>query len=203
MNMAVAQQPCWHTRVQALRERGAQHVDPTSMALMARLLQRPPLQADGLAARQWQQRLQRLYDAVERRLAQADQPATTANEEPSAAHRFAPLHVALAASATLRQPLWQRDTGGSNGSTLTCLPQMSGHDLGEQQTALTAIRASQSRHQARQRLAQAINAIPDNAGPLNSQRLISRALQVLNEDAPAYVEQLMAHIDTLIWLQGK
>jgi hypothetical protein len=41
---------------------------------------------------------------------------------------------------------------------------------------------------------------PENPGPLNSHLLVLRTLRRMQEIAPAYLEQFMAHAEALMWL---
>ena len=49
-------------------------------------------------------------------------------------------------------------------------------------------------------LAQAIEQAPDNAGPLNSQRLVLRSLALMREISPDYLRRFMSYADALLWL---
>lgn len=51
-----------------------------------------------------------------------------------------------------------------------------------------------------QRLTQSEAGLPDNAGPLHSQRLLHRALTAMREHSPGYLEHFVAHADALVWL---
>ena len=51
-----------------------------------------------------------------------------------------------------------------------------------------------------QRLTQALAQVPDNAGPLNTQRLLNQALQLMRDASPQYLQQFMAHVEALLWL---
>lgn len=51
-----------------------------------------------------------------------------------------------------------------------------------------------------QRLTQTLAQVPDNAGPLNTQRLMHQALQLMGETSPAYLQHFMAHVDALLAL---
>ena len=53
-------------------------------------------------------------------------------------------------------------------------------------------------HQRRQ----ALQRLPDNAGPLNTQRLLLQALTLMHEASPAYLQHFMAHAETLLWLEA-
>jgi len=53
-----------------------------------------------------------------------------------------------------------------------------------------------------QRLHQALVQVPDNAGPLNTQRLLLQALTLMREASPPYLQHFMAHAETLLWLEA-
>ena len=52
-----------------------------------------------------------------------------------------------------------------------------------------------------QQLTQTLAQAPENAGPMNSQHLVLRSLQVMRDIAPDYLQAFMSYIDTLIWLE--
>ena len=58
-----------------------------------------------------------------------------------------------------------------------------------------------SRLSTEQQLAETLACAPENAGPLNSQHLVLRSLQLMREIAPGYLQGFMSYIDTLIWLE--
>jgi hypothetical protein len=51
-----------------------------------------------------------------------------------------------------------------------------------------------------QRLTQTLAQVPDNAGPLNTQRLMHQALSLMGETSPAYLQHFMAHVEALLAL---
>ena len=51
-----------------------------------------------------------------------------------------------------------------------------------------------------QQLRRSLTRQPDNAGPLNSQRLVLQTLQRLRCLSPAYLQRFMAHAEALLWL---
>jgi restriction endonuclease Mrr len=53
-------------------------------------------------------------------------------------------------------------------------------------------RQAWKRLNAEQRLAQSRAALPQNAGPLNSQHLVHKALQQMRQLSPAYFERFVA-----------
>ena len=52
-----------------------------------------------------------------------------------------------------------------------------------------------------QQLTQTLAQAPENAGPMNSQHLVLRSLQVMRDLSPDYLQGFMSYIDTLIWLE--
>jgi hypothetical protein len=52
-----------------------------------------------------------------------------------------------------------------------------------------------------QRLTQTLAKVPDNAGPLNTQRLMHQALSLMGDASPAYLQHFMAHVDALLTLE--
>jgi Protein of unknown function (DUF2894) len=61
-------------------------------------------------------------------------------------------------------------------------------------------RGTWTRLQLDLRVTQALAQVPDNAGPLNTQRLLNQALQLMHDAAPQYLQHLMAHAEALLWL---
>lgn len=62
-------------------------------------------------------------------------------------------------------------------------------------------RKTWSKLSTEQQLTQTLAQAPENAGPMNSQHLVLRSLQVMREISPAYLQAFMSYIDTLIWLE--
>jgi hypothetical protein len=58
-----------------------------------------------------------------------------------------------------------------------------------------------SRLSADQRLAQSRASLPENAGPLNSQHLVHRALTLMQQLSPEYLERFVGYIDASQWLE--
>ncbi|MFZ5550199.1 MAG: DUF2894 domain-containing protein [Pseudomonadota bacterium] len=67
---------------------------------------------------------------------------------------------------------------------------------------LDYFRSTWSRLQAEQRLAQSQARLPGNAGPLNSQHLVHRALLLMQALSPEYLQGFMEQVDALLWLDG-
>lgn len=66
--------------------------------------------------------------------------------------------------------------------------------------ALRRYRGTWSRLSAEQRLHQALAHVPPQAGPLNSHHLVHRALLLMRETSPEYLQHFVAQVDALLWL---
>ena len=67
-------------------------------------------------------------------------------------------------------------------------------------------RVRQFRKQLRQisvqkRVSKAIARAPQNAGPINSHMLVLRALGLMRDISPDYLNRIMTHVDTLLCLE--
>ncbi len=67
--------------------------------------------------------------------------------------------------------------------------------------AVRDYRDTWSRLVLEQRLRQALAKVPDNAGPLNTQRLLHQALVLMQDAAPQYLARFVAQVETLLWLE--
>lgn len=77
-------------------------------------------------------------------------------------------------------------------------------DRGPQTPELKSVayfRDEWSKLSTEQQLTQTLAQAPENAGPMNSQHLVLRSLQVMRDIAPDYLQGFMSYIDTLIWLE--
>jgi hypothetical protein len=63
-------------------------------------------------------------------------------------------------------------------------------------------RATWSRLGVERRITQALARVPDNAGPLNTQRLLHQALTRLHDGAPAYLQRLVTQVEALLALEA-
>ena len=53
---------------------------------------------------------------------------------------------------------------------------------------------------ADQWLTQSMAKVPENAGPLHSHQLVHRALTLMRDLSPEYLNRFMSYVDTLLWL---
>lgn len=63
------------------------------------------------------------------------------------------------------------------------------------------VRRQLGRMQVHKQVSQALSQAPLNAGPINSQMLVLRALALLRERSPDYLNRLMTEVDTLLCLE--
>jgi alkylhydroperoxidase family enzyme len=61
-------------------------------------------------------------------------------------------------------------------------------------------RSTWARLSADRRLTQSLARVPENAGPLHTQRLLHQALTVMRDVSPAYLHRLLSQVETLLWL---
>ena len=66
--------------------------------------------------------------------------------------------------------------------------------------AVRMFRSSWARLRVDQQLTRSFARIPEQAGPLNSQLLVLRSLQLMRDVAPAYLSRFMSYVDALLWL---
>jgi len=57
-----------------------------------------------------------------------------------------------------------------------------------------------SRICAEDEVTEAVEQGPENAGPLNSHRLVLRTLALMRDLSPDYLRRFLSHADTLLWL---
>ncbi|MEM5310919.1 DUF2894 domain-containing protein [Paraburkholderia sp. JHI869] len=62
-------------------------------------------------------------------------------------------------------------------------------------------RQTWSRVRSEKQLRQSLDQVPINAGPLNSSSLVHRALSLMREVSPGYLQQFLAYADALSWLE--
>lgn len=66
--------------------------------------------------------------------------------------------------------------------------------------AVRDFRSTWARLSVDQQLTRSLARIPDQAGPLNSQLLVLRSLQLMRDVSPAYLGRFMSYVDALLWL---
>lgn len=193
--------PDFTPTLDALRERGAQRIDPVRWRLIESLRQRADAH-QGMARQLLDDKLatllQTMGDALDRAEAQAGDGA-----QPMAQSARRPGEL-----AALVAHIAQCKPGGAK--PMDAIPQAGASPKGGANArddspvdtkTLQFFRRTWSRLSADQRLAQSRSSLPDNAGPLNSQHLVHRSLNVMRELSPEYFDLFISHVDTLLWLE--
>lgn len=180
-------------RLQALRERGAGRGNPVRFAYLEALARRAAQQPD--AVRQpLIARIVREAEALAERQPAAASP-DTGNPPPAS-----PLTDLLAylgehtldassfpSAGTARARRLSQPKGGAAPAT--------------ELKSVAYFRQTWSKLSTEQQLTQTLAQAPENAGPMNSQHLVLRALQAMRDLSPDYLQGFMSYVDTLIWLE--
>lgn len=179
------------TRLDELRARGAAAADPVRFRFLEAMARRAHA-FEGEARQRLDTRLSQLISAFHDTLEKA---ATTPAELPPAATASSPLAALLGQLGQLSQiaPHVVADAAaGTPRPALAAPPELK---------ALRAFRGTWQRLAADQRLTQVLAKVPDNAGPLHSHQLVHRALTLMRDTSPAYLQHFMAQVDALMWLE--
>ncbi len=179
------------TTLAALREAGAQRHDPARFHYLEVLARRLATQPD--AVRQLlTERLQAAVQDYAQRVAQAASPEGTA---PSACTRVSAMPSAHAAPLTrLNRYIHERTQAQSEQVD----PEAAGSTAD-----LKSVRSFSevwTKIAADQQVVQAADRAPENAGPLNSHRLMLRSLTLMRSLSPDYLGHFLAQMETLLWL---
>jgi hypothetical protein len=168
-------------RLDTWREQGADRFDPIRFHVMD-ALERRATHHDGEVRRLLNERLSTLLDAYEvdlKRGWRRDQGITGASD--NAAKTRGLLGALVDQAATV---------DGVSSSASLAVPEV----LEEFRKLWSTLRTNS---QVRQSLQQ----IPTNAGPLNSSALVHRAVTLMRELSPGYLQHFLGYIDELTWLE--
>ncbi len=174
-----------HTRtvLDAWRAQQADRIDPVRFRRIESLAQRAS-GFDGPVRRLLDARLSALIEAyaleMEARAARAVSEAV-----PTSSHNAMDAlldHIAQQAA--------ERDA--TSQPPRTAFPELS---------VLADVRAIWSEVRADSQLRQSLEPASEDTGPLNSTRLVHRALTLMREASPEYLQQFLAYIDALAWLE--
>lgn len=172
------QQPTVTEVLHAWRQRGADRLDPVRFRFIEAMARRAATH-EGEARRLLDERVAQLVAAHDAALAKLEPPRKKATPAAPAEGGLADLlaHVA-------------ERTGVAEGAA------RSAADL----KSLRYFRSTWSRLSADRRLNQSQSKVPENAGPLNSQHLVHRAITLMRDASPDYLNRLMSYIDALSWI---
>ena len=183
--------------LEALRARGADRVDPVRFGHLEALLRRGLAQTPGVRA-VLQVRAEQAIEAWMQELSAAGvQPAgdpragtgqTDDIDGSGAVAALRSLNLALRAHREVQREQADLMTG----------------DDGDADALSSAQRfsSSWSRLATEQQVVAALARGPENAGPLNSHRLMLRALSLMRELSPDYLRRFVAQSETLLWLDA-
>lgn len=195
MPMAEVHHPAKDTTtavLSALRECGAEQADPVRYAYLTALARRaaeqPALLRDRLNVKITAQAEQLAAQCKKRKRAKA-RPEAIADGNP-----LAELLTYLAAHGE-ESPT---DTSPAIAAPRPATPRKpQTHEL----KSIAYFRESWAQLHTEQQLTQTLAQAPENAGPMNSQHLSLRALKLMRDHAPAYLQGFMSYVDALIWLE--
>lgn len=162
------------------REQGADRLDPFAFHYLQALHRRAQAQ-DGALRRALLDRLAEGIGAYADALARAARPAAQAERARSA---LGDLTDELAARAAAR------DSGKATAhSPLPELP------------VLEDFRKLWSQVRSDSQVRRSLEPLRNDAGPLNSGRLVHRSLQLMRELSPGYLQHFLGYVDALSWLE--
>ncbi|MDP2006086.1 MAG: DUF2894 domain-containing protein [Rubrivivax sp.] len=201
--------------IAALRARGAQRADPVRFRYLEALARRAALHG-GAARRLLDQRLaQALADCGARHdAARAAADADLAGlllQFPRAADTLQRHHAEgdFRALRALAARLEAQAQAGPLAGLLRQLDPPAGAQAAAQAPAgapaelrtLTQFRRTWTQLGIGRQLSRSLAKVPENPGPLNSQLLALRALQLMQDTSPAYLEAFMSQVEALLWLE--
>ncbi|CAA9355439.1 MAG: hypothetical protein AVDCRST_MAG71-3028 [uncultured Lysobacter sp.] len=176
-----------HARLEAWRQQGADRMDIVRFARIDALARRAA-DEHGAIRCLLDARLAELVDRY------ASDLAARNDERPD--RHVAPAAHAPSAIAILLDHLARQSSARDASATDTTGTETSAVDT------LDAVRRLCTHARSDSQLRQALEQAPENAGPLNSTRLVHRALTLMRDVSPEYLQPLMAYIDTLAWLEN-
>lgn len=170
-------------QLDAWREQGFDRVDPMRFHLMD-ALERRACGYDGAARRVIDERLAALASAYAERIDASTEDSRKRRDDDVTPHPLAELHAHITQTAAKHEvPLDVAITRLSDA-----------HVLDEFRRIWTTVRTES---QMRQAMAPA----PENAGPLNSSALAHRSIALMRELSPGYLQQFLAYVDDLAWIE--
>ena len=180
----------------SLRRAGAQRLDPVRFHYLEVLFGRLPSQPEAV-----QRVLRAKFDAAlahyQEQLAQAGQTAPDGALTPRQTEAQATHGTGLASLVALNGYLH------GLAQTHTDHGLQGAGQSGEGHSDMKSVRhfkKAWSRGRAQDQVALAVQQGPDNAGPLNSHRLVLRSLSLMRHLSPDYLQRFLAHTESLLWL---
>lgn len=180
------------TRLDALRASGADRRDPVRFAYLESLERRAAAHPEAVR----RALLARIDAAAGQLAALPSHPIEAPAENPTASPLAELLaHIGQHAHA---QPEIQAEPSSPAAMPRKARPRA---PRAPELKSVAYFRNTWSKLSAEQQLTQTLAQAPENAGPMNSQHLVLRSLQVMRDVAPDYLQGFMSYVDTLIWLE--
>ncbi len=148
-----------------------------------------------------------LIDALDRRASAYGGPARQRlNERLTALIRAYEAQVDGANEASDAETAPDAGATGPLAELVTCLGHETPDPLGlraayPELPLLDEFRALWSRFSADRQVRQSQEQVHKNAGPLNSNQLVHRALSLMREMSPGYLQQFLSYTDALMWME--
>lgn len=198
-------------QLQALCEAGAAQRDPLRWHYIEVLYRRAHQQPQAVQALLYQRLMLVLQDLAST-LQQTPPPSSGAERAASDAPTANPSNTAFPTSIALGQSAHALPSSLAGllldlqASTAVAQTGHAGTGTGDSQPAENP-RVRQFRQQLRRisvqkQVQQAIAQAPQNAGPINPQMLVLRALALMRDLSPDYLQRFMTHVDTLLCLES-
>jgi hypothetical protein len=162
-------------KLDSLRARGADRVAPMRFRVIEALAQRTT-KHEGAARRVLDARLAALLDAYERDAAASVDAVRVADANANAD---------ASALTALLDDLRRRADAHTDPAEL-----------------LDHLRIVWSKVSADKRLRESLAQVPKNAGPLNSSSLVHRALSLMQDVSPDYLQHFLGYLDSLAWMDA-
>ncbi|MDG2538668.1 DUF2894 domain-containing protein [Dyella jiangningensis] len=175
------------TLLEAWREQGADRIDVVRFHYIEALAQRARAQT-GTVRLLLDDKLSSLLDTYARDVASRQSGNTAITE----AYERSPLGELVDQLARHAAARGHRETPAIEAVEARQLPPLDALD--EFQQIWSQVR---TQSQVRQSMEQA----PTNAGPLNSSALVHRSIALMRDLSPGYLQQFLAYIDDLAWLE--
>ena len=186
MNAALPLEP----RLQQLQAAGAARLDPVGWHYIEVLARRTQAHT-GAARPLLQDKLERALDACSARL-QAIEAA------PFGAHEPPPSAAPRSALAQLLQDIAPAASAVPLAAATPAAVQKAGWQA--ERPHVQQFRQQLSKISVQKQVRQAIAQAPQNAGPINSHMLVLRALGLMRDISPDYLDRFMGYVDTLLCL---
>ncbi|WP_408908267.1 DUF2894 domain-containing protein [Variovorax paradoxus] len=180
--------------VAAWRARGAGRFDPVRLHFIETLAKRTAVQS-GEARRLLDERLRQLLSAYGEDFGKAVPEAVAAAAQPLPRGALAELVEHIARQSPLPE------APASSGAAPTRATMANSAAAPAELKTMRYFRGTWSRLSADRRLTQSLAKMPENAGPLNSHHLVHRALILMRDLSPEYLNRFMTYVDTLLWVE--